>query len=673
MAAVVQAIKKAVPEPFKVVESDISGAIHVAGWRAKRGVGQDFTLELGELCADEDREYCWLTAATAVGPTRLGLEFTCRPGLREAATKIIRDDKLMGPVWKAGFVRDETDARLFIPIVIPTLAAAFEQNDLSSAMAPVTKAVEQAIAAMPELEIIAEAVHITGFLAESGRRYVRIQAENGSATLPYEAFSIANKRLAADLVAAGLPVFADKDLEAIVEEVRAFSNFQSGGVVEHSGWNGKVFAHLDGKVISGDGPPPEVLFQTNSPRVSSRGTLDTWKRDVAKAVKYHPLPAFAVMAMFVPPLLRFMPQVGNVIIELVGPGDIGKSLVQAVAASAVGPKSYVSGLRDVQRDLAGVQRLSRDYPLVIDYVAPALATATKPKKAELFTAIDYDLARAPGCRLTLLSGRLPLRDACLMPTMEDGIITLSIPPGPKGVLALLPEEFDSYAGLADSLMAAASANHGTAFPAFVEYLHADLQTDPKAERAKIDHFKEQFLTMPEVQANNGAEHRLARTFAAVYAAASLASEYGVLPKQFLKKKTTLAVLGLCQQAAAVRLPFLTRLENLVSSGQLVTITKEADPEAQALVIGNAVGSLTITPSERIVKIPPEKIEHAFADWKRIRSSGEARAVLKLDGKNLTTWGHLGPSMERTRLHQFVLPSVAAEQSMFAEIAEVAAT
>jgi hypothetical protein len=147
----------------------------------------------------------------------------------------------------------------------------------------------------------------------------------------------------------------------------------------------------------------------------------------------------------------------------------------------------------------------------------------------------------------------------------------------------------------------------------------------------------------------------------------------VLPKQFLKKKTTLSVLALCQQAAALRLPFLARLENLASSGQLVTITKEADPEAQALVIGNAVGSLTITPNERIVKIPPEKIEHAFADWKRIRSSGEARAVLKLDGKNLTTWGHLAPGMERTRLHQFVLPPAVAEHSMFAELSAAAAT
>lgn len=162
MKAAVQAIKKTVPEPFKVVESDVTAAIHAAGWKATRGVGQDFTIELGELCAPEDREYCWLTAATAVGPTRLGLEFTCRPGLREAAAKIIRDDKAMAAVWKAGFVRDEQETRLFIPVAIPAekLAQAFEQNALDTAMIPVAKAVEQAIAAMPELDKIVEAIRV---------------------------------------------------------------------------------------------------------------------------------------------------------------------------------------------------------------------------------------------------------------------------------------------------------------------------------------------------------------------------------------------------------------------------------------------------------------------------------------------------------------------------------
>lgn len=158
MAAAVQAIQKAVPEPFKVVESDVTASIVVPEWRATRGVGQDFSFTLTEIGADGEREFCWLTAAAAVGPTRLGLELACRPGLREAFQGIAGDEKKMAGIWKAGFLLDQNDARLFIPIVIPKLAEAFEQNDLTIAMAPVTKAVEQAIAAMPELDKFVEAV-----------------------------------------------------------------------------------------------------------------------------------------------------------------------------------------------------------------------------------------------------------------------------------------------------------------------------------------------------------------------------------------------------------------------------------------------------------------------------------------------------------------------------------
>ena len=160
MAAAVAALKKAVPGPFRVVESDWTAAINSPDWKATRGVGQDASIELSELCTEEDREYCWLTAATATGPTRLGLELVFRPGLRETAQRIIRDDKQMAAIWKAGFVRDETDARLFIPVVIPNLAEAFEQNDLDTAMAPVTKAVEQVITASAEVGKIVEAVRV---------------------------------------------------------------------------------------------------------------------------------------------------------------------------------------------------------------------------------------------------------------------------------------------------------------------------------------------------------------------------------------------------------------------------------------------------------------------------------------------------------------------------------
>ena len=162
MAAAVAALKKAVPEPFKVVESDPTATISCPDWRATRGVGQDASIELAELCADEDREYCWLTAATATGPTRLGLELVFRPGLRETANNIIKNDEKMTAIWKAGFSRDEIDSRLFIAIVIPSevLAKSFEQNSLDAAMTPVTKAAEQMVAAMPELDAIVQAVRV---------------------------------------------------------------------------------------------------------------------------------------------------------------------------------------------------------------------------------------------------------------------------------------------------------------------------------------------------------------------------------------------------------------------------------------------------------------------------------------------------------------------------------
>ena len=161
MSAIVQSIKQAVPEPFNVVETDWTASITAPDWKATRGVGQDFSLTLAEIGAEEEgREYSWLTAATAIGPTRLGIEFSCRPGLREAFAGVVASEQKMAALYKAGFVLDVTDGRLFVPIVIAKLADAFEKNDLSSAMAPVTKAVQQVVAAKPELDKIAEAIRV---------------------------------------------------------------------------------------------------------------------------------------------------------------------------------------------------------------------------------------------------------------------------------------------------------------------------------------------------------------------------------------------------------------------------------------------------------------------------------------------------------------------------------
>ena len=168
MSAVVQLIKKAVTEPFQVTETDWTAIITLPAWRATRGVGQDFWIELTEIGADEEREYSWLAAATGAGSTLLGLELMFRRGLQETAQTIIADDKQMSAIWKAGFVRSEEDFRLFISIAIQQelLAQGFEQNDLAKALAPVTKAVEQAIAARAELDALIEKVRTAAKLGK---------------------------------------------------------------------------------------------------------------------------------------------------------------------------------------------------------------------------------------------------------------------------------------------------------------------------------------------------------------------------------------------------------------------------------------------------------------------------------------------------------------------------
>lgn len=161
MGAASQAIAKVAQSPWLRLEDEMTIQVVAPEWKMTKGVGTgDAWLELAELCDDEDNEYSWVAAAVGAGPTRMCIELVFRRGLVEVAQGVLRDDKALTALWKLGFVRDETDLRLFVPIKIEAekLAQGFEQNDLSEAMAPVGKALQLAIAAKTELDALIERV-----------------------------------------------------------------------------------------------------------------------------------------------------------------------------------------------------------------------------------------------------------------------------------------------------------------------------------------------------------------------------------------------------------------------------------------------------------------------------------------------------------------------------------
>jgi hypothetical protein len=130
-----------------------------------KGVGTgDMWLELGELLPDPDGyERSWLATALKTASTQLCIIVKFRRGLQDLAYELLRDDKLVAGLKKAGVLRDDTEPVLYVPIDIPIemMAAGFEQNDLTTALLPISKAASRAMAAKADLDKLLEQLRAT--------------------------------------------------------------------------------------------------------------------------------------------------------------------------------------------------------------------------------------------------------------------------------------------------------------------------------------------------------------------------------------------------------------------------------------------------------------------------------------------------------------------------------
>lgn len=155
-------IEKTITEPWQIVENDWAMQVVCPEWKMTRGVGTgDMWLEISEVSADEEgNEHTWIAAAAKTGPSQLCVELKFRRGLQESARALIRDIKGISEILAKGFVRDDENLLLFMPIHIPVekLAQGFEQNDLTATVQPFATAMTQALAAKLVLDKLLEQV-----------------------------------------------------------------------------------------------------------------------------------------------------------------------------------------------------------------------------------------------------------------------------------------------------------------------------------------------------------------------------------------------------------------------------------------------------------------------------------------------------------------------------------
>ncbi|MGY5951276.1 DUF927 domain-containing protein [Stenotrophomonas pavanii] len=263
------------------------------------------------------------------------------------------------------------------------------------------------------------------------------------------------------------------------------------------------------------------------------GSLDDWRRDVARRCQDNSRLVLAVSAMFAGPLLHFTGATGGGF-HLVGGSSSGKSTALRVAASVVGPPEYAREWRSTANGLEGVAVLHNDATLILDELAQI-----DPKQAG---DAAYLLANGNGKSRANRAGEARAAARWRVLILSAGEVGLAqhmaevgkqaragqsvrladVPAeaeGGHGVFERLHDASDG-AALSALLKDAAARTYGAPWPLWMDYL---TQQDGPTLTAQLRESTDRFLATYVPEDASGEVRRVAERFAVVAFAGELAS------------------------------------------------------------------------------------------------------------------------------------------------------
>ncbi|WP_447906296.1 DUF927 domain-containing protein [Stenotrophomonas sepilia] len=263
------------------------------------------------------------------------------------------------------------------------------------------------------------------------------------------------------------------------------------------------------------------------------GSLDDWRRDVARRCQENSRLVLAVSAMFAGPLLHFTGATGGGF-HLIGGSSSGKSTALRVAASVVGPPEYAREWRSTANGLEGVAVLHNDATLILDELAQI-----DPKQAG---DAAYLLANGNGKSRANRAGEARAAARWRVLILSAGEVGLAqhmaevgkqaragqsvrladVPAeaeGGHGVFERLHDASDG-AALSALLKDAAARTYGAPWPLWMDYL---TQQDGPTLTAQLRESTDRFLATYVPEDASGEVRRVAERFAVVAFAGELAS------------------------------------------------------------------------------------------------------------------------------------------------------
>lgn len=519
-------------------------------------------------------------------------------------------------------------------------------------------------------------IKVVGACALGGTLYVHVIAGGLSAWIPYAAFMSNDARML--LATRGIILLPRrwKKLAALVDDI----DFKPMPLVEEPGWTEGAYALVNGRVFSGQkGDKPIVLFAKQNEKVGVGGTLDEWLENVAEPLIDQPLPTFALMVAFAAPLMQVVSHPYNIGFEFAGPKAVGKSTIQFLAASVMGPANSATGLnywRTANATVAALEEIMAEHNgmvLIIEETNLFAAGESEKTRSDKFNHLVFALAagvRKARYRATsqirsyftyLTSTNEPLETILagqrklVTAAAADRLLTLPISPSirPHGIFDCVPEGYRTAGEFAEALTRAIGTYHGRPIRRFLEKLVKEHRKDASSLRQKIDGYVADFRKLVNVDSNNGSETRVANAFGLMYAAGRLAKAYGALPKAIKVRNAAEVAYALNRSITETDTP-MEKLFKHSKRTDLIRIRPGRLSKLTETQCNRAPGFIWISPrGERELLITPKAFKAYFTLAKSILSNEEVRTRMVRDD-HLTTKRRLSAKGKKVRVYVFRL-------------------
>ena len=309
---------------------------------------------------------------------------------------------------------------------------------------------------------------------------------------------------------------------------------------DRAGWHnseGKA-VYVQPRHTFGDSPEHRVIFQSDSPMENtfrSAGTLDQWRSKVAALCVGNSRLAFAVSCAFAGMAMRWVKSESGGF-HLRGDSSSGKTTALRVATSVFGGDNFMQRWRATDNAIEAIAAQHCDALLVLDELAQV-----DPKQAgEIAYMLGNGQGKARANRsalpkpllrwnlLFLSAGEVGLAQHVaesgkrVRAGQEVRMVDMPADTGMHGAFDTL-HDHESAPAFSDAVTKGCSRWHGTAAPAFIEYLIANQEGLPARMLAMVDAIAAQMS--PE--AASGQVVRVGRRFALVAAAGELGTQAGI--------------------------------------------------------------------------------------------------------------------------------------------------